>query len=137
MEDNVRNQFVQYTLEEANRHNFDQSYRMSCENHNRIVDVFNAVADINVTTAMRRWMRRTDIVAEFAGDAIAITQCKKVVGVLASFEHNKVNNTCYRDQPVWVEGLLFFQVKGQPDLTPSSPEVPWHRKNYTPARERR
>ena len=121
---NVR---LQYYQQKA-RKSFMVLWARICELHNKNIDVVRTLINIDPSKGTRTWMRRSDIVASFVGEALLINVCKKVK-IDQIYWEGKKDGKCYESlTPVLVEDETYFIRPGSKDLEKEAPTIPCEKR---------
>ncbi|KAH7721605.1 hypothetical protein AAVH_10905 [Aphelenchoides avenae] len=100
---------------------FRHLYQTICELDSNQVRITDFMWKLMPTKAIRYWLRRTDVAAVPAGEALAIYPCTQV-HVDEMHWSQKINDT-YADIPVTFDGKLWFFQPGSRDLQRQSRTV--------------
>lgn len=125
---NVKLQFLEIHTRDLIQRNFDRLWGQICDLHNRQMDTVTSILSINPTLGTRLWLRKLDISAKFAGEAISVSKCYQFSPEKVFWNH-EINGTCYKKVPVLIsEGNIskvFFLVSGSrsQDLDEFSEEI--------------
>ncbi|KAH7708675.1 Integrase core domain containing protein [Aphelenchoides avenae] len=119
---NTKLQYAIDTWDISDSENFRHLYQSICEMDANQVRITSFMWTLMPTEAIRYWLRRSDVAAVPAGEALAIYPCTQVL-VDEVHWSQKINNTCYDDIPVTLDGKLWFFPAGSRDLRRQSRTV--------------
>ncbi|KAE9548285.1 hypothetical protein FO519_008502 [Halicephalobus sp. NKZ332] len=122
-ETNVRIQFLERNIQRIIDNTFDDFFIKSCRIENEIRQTAIEMAQLKPTWAARTLLAKTNIAAVFAGhDILAVTQCTEVTPEKI-FHGKKVDDICYLQTPVKVDGELWFVADGTVDLSKKGRQI--------------
>ncbi|KAE9547285.1 hypothetical protein FO519_009503, partial [Halicephalobus sp. NKZ332] len=120
---NLRIQYLERKLQTAIDDAFDEAFINICNTENEMRQTAAQIAQLRPTSAARLLLGRTDIAAVFAGtNILAITQCTEV-NPEKTFVEKKVNESCYLQTPIIVNGELWFAADGSQDLSRNGKQI--------------
>jgi hypothetical protein len=119
---NAKLQFLNYLLRRVMRQGFHQIWLQLCHAYQQQLDVIWQILRIDATLGARAAFQRQDIVAEYSGDALRVTQCRTVNATRVIWSH-KLKNVCYTFTPVIVGNTTLFLIPGTRELQLTSPTV--------------
>jgi len=89
------------------------------------LQIVRQLLHFDVTVAARLWLKRTDIAARVAGEALLVWPCTTKTADFI-FWNYKVGTECYALLPVVVNETVFFALPGSEDLVLSPPHRKYH-----------
>ncbi|CAJ0579402.1 unnamed protein product, partial [Mesorhabditis spiculigera] len=119
---------IQYAYEShalQSKKEFKRVFEELCNLYNNQLATQLSLLKTDTTTGARLLLKRNDIAAYMAGDALLITQCQQVNETLVFWNHT-VEGRCFSNLPVRVGERMYFALPGSQDLVTTSPEVPCH-----------
>ena len=119
---NTRLQFYDSQTEIRMRKNFETVFSRICDLHNKHLEIVRTLLKFDTTNAVRAWLNRHDLTANYRGEVLAIYQCDSVTPTKFYWD-NKIEGKCYNNTPVEVNDKIFFIAQGSRDLIPISAEI--------------
>ncbi|MCP4120004.1 MAG: hypothetical protein GY737_32335, partial [Desulfobacteraceae bacterium] len=96
-----------------------------CSVAQRQLDIIHQLLALDATMGARAFLQRTDITAQFAGEALLVSQCRPV-SLQQIFWDYTYNGHCFLYLPVIHNSTLYFVLPGTRDLVRSAPKVNCH-----------
>ncbi|KAK0399018.1 hypothetical protein QR680_002866 [Steinernema hermaphroditum] len=122
-EANVRLTYVERKLREFSLTHVDRMWLQICNMHNRHVEAARAFLRVDPSTAIRMWLKRTNVSAVFAGDVLMIYECVPV-NLIQIYKDHLIGDTCFHFEPVLTEyNVTMFVLPGTRDLVSRSERV--------------
>src|SRR3569832_1454887 len=98
-------------------------YLQLCHQTQTNLDILGQLTHLDPTLGARAILGRTDIIADFTGDALSVWNCTHVNSTRIYYDYS-VHKTCYKFLPVLINTTLYFVAPGTNDLLTHSPTVP-------------
>jgi len=119
---NSKLNFLEERIERLEADNFKAVWLEMCRQSQRQLFIIWQLLQFDATMGARAFFQRTDITAEFTGQALTIWPCKTVEPTVVHYNY-KVGHICYQFLPVEVDGKLLFAAPGGQDLQTDSPQA--------------
>lgn len=119
---NAKLQFLMFKIEEFERQHFRDIWRELCKAADRYLQLIWQLLYFDPTLGARALLKRNNISATFAGEALIIWECKPITPDVIFWNYT-INNSCYILLPVSVKKHILFVSPGSRDLVLSSPQI--------------
>jgi len=119
----TRLQFLEGHIRQLESVRFRQVWINICQLADTQLQIVQQLLRVDATLAVRLWLKRTDIAARVAGEALLVWPCRKRTADFVFWGYN-VGTDCYALLPVVINETMYFVLPGSRDLVTSSPKIP-------------
>ncbi|KAH7713491.1 pol polyprotein [Aphelenchoides avenae] len=124
---NTRLQYAIDEMQNSSLNEFRSLWRTICEQQNEQTAVINAITRFDATAGVRLLLRRDDVVAKWAGEALAVSACTPITPDEIFWSH-QINATCYQNTPVRYQNKTFFIQAGTRELSTHAEPIPCNQR---------
>jgi len=120
---NTRLQYLEEHIQQYETIRFKNIWTKICRLADIQLQIVRQLLYLDATIAARLWLKRTDVAARVAGEALLVWPCTTKTADFI-FWNYKVGTECYALLPVVVNETVFFALPGSEDLVTTAPKVP-------------
>lgn len=120
---NIRLQYLEGHIRHWEEIRFKHIWMQICRLADNQLQIVKQLMKLDTTLAARIWLKRTDIAARVAGEALLVWPCAQVNSDFVFWNH-RVGTDCYALLPVVINETMYFAIPGSKDLIRSGPKIP-------------
>lgn len=119
---NAKLQFLFTKIQQFEMENFRSIWKELCRSADRYLQLIWQILYLDPTVGARALLKRNNIHASFAGEALVIWECTSILPDHVYWNYT-VDASCYQFLPISYNNQTWFVIPGSRDLTHNSPTV--------------